>query len=720
MALEVVYGESRDRSTAQRLAELLRPVVREGTIYLAYPVLNTADERVEIDALLVSKDHGLVAFLLADEMPATTADWSRFVETQDRLYAAIDTNLRRHDGLRQGRRLVVEPVTATLFPSPVQPPADVDGYFGELEAVADFVSQQPPIDDNIKRNLEAALQRVSTIKPAKRRAGVATTTSRGAKMKEIEKGIANLDRWQKAAAIESADGPQRIRGLAGSGKTVVLSLKAAYWHVQHPEWNIVLTFASRALYQQIDDLVTRFTFEHSNDQPDYAKLRILHSWGSQTRVGVYALMARALGEPVRDFAYARAQYGGDDPFGGICRELLAVAQTRVVQPIFHAVLIDEAQDLPPEFFQLLYLFTHEPKRIVWGYDELQKLSEAAMPTTQELFGVDADGATRVSLDGPADGPRRDIVLPVCYRNTPWALATAHALGTGIYRKPDGLIQHPDEPKLWSDIGYQIVSGELELGSPVTLARRPDASPSYFDNLLVAEDSVMINTFSSESQQDRWVADQIWKNLNEDELEPDDILIVLPDSYTSKTRGNQIMRALSRLRIRSHLVGVTNSRDAVFAPDSVAIAHIYRAKGNEAPMVYVMDAQYADKERNLVTRRNILFTAITRSRAWVRIVGWGPGVERLLAETKQVIENGYRLKFTIPTGAELKELRHIYRDRTAEHEENIRRATEGLSAFLDAFSRGELSFRDIPPELRTQLTQSFSVQPPSDQEDLGGE
>src|SRR5690606_23250168 len=110
----------------------------------------------------------------------------------------------------------------------------------------------------------------------------------------------------------------------------------------------------------------------------------------------------------------------------------------------------------------------------------------------------------------------------------------------------------------------------------------------------------------------------WKNLNEDELEPDDILIVLPDSYTSKTRGNQIMRALSRLRIRSHLVGVTNSRDAVFAPDSVAIAHIYRAKGNEAPMVYVMDAQYADKERNLVTRRNILFTAITRSRAWVRI------------------------------------------------------------------------------------------------------
>lgn len=27
-----------------------------------------------------------------------------------------------------------------------------------------------------------------------------------------------------------------------------------------------------------------------------------------------------------------------------------------------------------------------PKRITWGFDELQRLSETAMPTTEELFG----------------------------------------------------------------------------------------------------------------------------------------------------------------------------------------------------------------------------------------------------------------------------------------------------------------------------------------------
>ncbi|WP_316575664.1 DEAD/DEAH box helicase [Nocardia canadensis] len=708
MPLEVVYGESRDRGSAQKLASLLRPVVENGTIYLAYPVLTTADERVEVDALLVSEDHGLVAFLIAKDMPQDAGDWGRFIESQDRLYSALEANLRRHDGLRRGRMLALSPATATLFPAPVTPPADVDGFYGELEAVPQFVQGLDPISEETKRKLEAALQRVSTIKPAKKRASVSSATSRGAKLKEIEKGIANLDRWQKAAAIESPEGPQRIRGLAGSGKTVVLSLKAAYWHAQHPEWSIALTFSSRALYQQIDDLVTRFTFEHSNDQPDHAKLQILHSWGSRSRLGMYALMAASLGQPVRDYGYARGKYGMEDAFKGACQELLNYAEAQQeIAPIFDAVLIDEAQDLPAEFFQLVYLFTSDPKRIVWGYDELQKLSEAAMPTTDELFGLDPQGATRISLDAPDDAPQRDIVLPVCYRNTPWALATAHALGSGIYRQPNGLIQHPDEPQLWSDIGYQTVSGELKLGSPVTLSRRPDSSPDYFDKYLTPDDAVQIRGFETEDAQDRWVAEQIRINLDEDELEPDDILIVLPDTYRAKSRGSRLMRELSRLKITSHLVGVTTSQDAVFTPDSVAIAHIYRAKGNEAPMVYVMDAQHAENPANLVTRRNILFTAITRSRAWVRIVGWGESAKPVVAESKKIVENKYMLKFKIPTGAELQSLRHTYRDRSPRHEENVRRATEGLGTFLEAFHRGDLDLNDLPPAMRTQLAQSIA-------------
>ncbi|KIU17726.1 DEAD/DEAH box helicase [Mycolicibacterium llatzerense] len=720
MALEVVYGESRDRVAANRLAALLRPVVSDGTIYLAYPVLTTADERVEVDGLLVSESHGLVAFLVADAMPSDSSDWSSLIEKQDRLYSALTGNLRRYDNLRSGRNLAVDPVTVTIFPTSVDPPPEADaGIYTDFARVGGIVHSLNGVSEDIKRNLDAALQRVSTIKPAKKRANVVNPGSRGAKLKEIEKGIANLDQWQKSAAIESPDCPQRIRGLAGSGKTVVLSLKAAYWHTQHPEWNIALTFASRALYQQIEDLVTRFTFEHSNDQPDRTKLQILHSWGSRWHAGLYSTIAAALGQPARDFAFARGQYGMDDAFTGICRELLDIAQAQPsITPIFDAVLIDEAQDLPPEFFQLVYLFTKAPKRIVWGFDELQKLSESAMPTTDELFGVDTDGQSRVSLENPADGPRRDIVLPVCYRNTPWALVTAHALGMGIYRDPDGLIQHPDDPKLWGDIGYQPTRGRLEFGDLVTLERRPDASPRYFSELLTPDDAVVIRTFDSQSQQDRWVAEQIRINLTDDELEPDDILIVLPDTYRARSRGARIMAELQRLNIASHLVGVTTSQDAVFSPESVAIAHIYRAKGNEAPMVYVLDAQYANSQWNLVSRRNTLFTAITRSRAWVRIVGSGVDARPVIEEALKVQKNDYQLKFDIPTVAQLAELRHIHRERPEENEEAARKATEGLGVFLEAFGKGVLDYRDLPPAMRTQLAQSLTRQQEVEEEAFG--
>lgn len=706
MALEIVYGESRNRPAAEALAKTLQRTVNSGTVYLGYPVLATADDRVEVDALLVSKDHGLVAFLIANDLPSTLDERAEAIAEQDRLYGVLESYLSRHEGLRERRKLAVQPSTATLFGA--APPAELtseaeDGFYGQLEDLEQWLDTLEPISADLERRVSAALQRVTTIKPAKKRAAVAKPSSRGAILKEIEKGIANLDRWQKQAAIESPEGPQRIRGLAGSGKTVVLALKAAYWHTTHPEWTIALTFHSRALYQQIDDLVTRFTFEHGNEPPDPEHLRIVHSWGSYARPGVYSMIAAALGETPRDWSYARGKYGMDDAFQGICRELLAVARAKTVEPIFDAVLIDEAQDLPPEFFQLVYLFTRDPKRIVWGYDELQRLSDTAMPSTVELFGTGSKGEQLVSLESPPGGPRRDIVLQVCYRNTPWALATAHALGIGVNR-PGGLLQHPDEPKLWSDIGYDVVSGELVEGKPVQLRRSATSYPPYFNTLLTPNDAVMIQTFDDEAAQDAWIADQISKNLTDDELEHDDILIVLPDTYRAKSRAPRLIRELNRRGVPAHLAGVNTSTDTITRPGSVALAHIFRAKGNEAPMVYAIDSQYAALEFNAVTRRNKLFTAITRSRAWVRITGYGDQMKNVIAaESAAIRDNDYKLSFTIPTGPELAKLRHIHRDRTEGEEATVKKATAGIAAFLEAVERGEMDLYDLPPNIRTRLT-----------------
>jgi superfamily I DNA and RNA helicase len=665
--------------------------IHRGTLYLGYPVLATADEKVVVDALLVSPDHGLVAFLIAESLPDTRTDWDEIVAGQDRLFAVLESNLRRHDTLRRGRSLALEPQTATVFGSrPLGKPDGAEGFYDALERVPEWVASLPGIDPPLERALQAALQRVTTIKPRKKREAVKRTDSRGAVLKEIERSIA------------SPEGPQRIRGLAGSGKTVVLALKAAYWHTQHPEWQIALTFHTRALYQQLDDLVTRFTFEHSSDRPDPTHLRIIHAWGSSNRVGVYSLIAAALDATPRDWVYARGTYGFDNAFQGVCQELLSIANSRETPPLFDAVLIDEAQDLPPEFFQLVYRFTTEPKRIVWGYDELQRLSEGAMPDTSELFGTGPEGEARVSLDAPPGGPRRDIVLPVCYRNTPWALATAHAVGLGVYRDGGGLLQHPDDPTVWADIGYTVVHGRLETGEHVVLERAGDSYPMYFPNLIDADDAVLWRSFEDEQSHDQWIAEEVSRNLDRDELEPDDILIVLPDALRAKARAPRLIRLLGRRGITAHLAGVTSSVDEVFVPGSVAIAHIHRAKGNEAPMVYAVDAQYGADPFNAVTRRNTLFTAITRSRAWVRVTGWGALAQPIGAEISKVKDLHYKLEFTIPTPERLATLRHLHRDRPAEAEAVIRKTTDVLTTFFEALERGEVDIADLPPAIRTRL------------------
>lgn len=709
MALEIVHGQSENAQTARQLAELLRDLVNVGTIYLGYPVLSTADERVEIDALLVSRDHGLIAFRFADGQPDSEDDWQRLSDEQDRIYNALESHLSKHDILREGRTFAVPIGTVTVFGTDAgDPPIPTESTFASFDTLPEVITAQAGLSETLYHNLESALQRVTTIRPAKRRVGVQNADSRGATMKIIERGIANLDFFQKTAAIETPEGPQRIRGLAGSGKTIVLALKASLLHAQHDDWNIAVTFYSQSLYQQFEDLIKRFTFAQTDDLPDPSHLAVMHAWGTGARQGMYRRMAEALGVQPKSFGLAQQRYGWDDAFKGVCEELLEVAQEQGVDPIFDAVLIDEAQDLPAAFFQLIYLFTKQPKRVIWAYDELQKLDESAMADIGEMFGTTPTGQPIVNLTNRDDEPRRDIVLPVCYRNTPWAIATAHAIGFGIYSGQ--LVQHFNDPALWSDIGYHA-DGALVPGSYVELKRSDLSVPAYFGRIDPADAVVLRGDFADEQSQDTWVAQQILDDLGPGELEQDDILVVLPSAYSSKRRYARLQQTFEAHGLFSHLAGTNTGRDVIFLPDSIAVAHIFRAKGNEAPMVYVLDAQYAGAAFNEVSRRNTIFTAITRSKAWVRICGFGPSMQGIASEVQKVRESDFKLKFTIPTEEELQEMRRVNADVHFDGSES--RGLMTLEELAEAFERSEISAEQLPPKLVRRLREHLNQLPLND-------
>ena len=63
--------------------------------------------------------------------------------------------------------------------------------------------------------LVSVLQAISTIRKGKKRREATKPESRGSKLKVLEDSIANLDNQQSRAVIETVEGVQRIRGLAG-------------------------------------------------------------------------------------------------------------------------------------------------------------------------------------------------------------------------------------------------------------------------------------------------------------------------------------------------------------------------------------------------------------------------------------------------------------------------------------------------------------------------
>lgn len=378
------------------------------------------------------------------------------------------------------------------------------------------------------------------------------------------------------------------------------------------------------------------------------------------------------------------------------------------------ILVDEAQDFHPNFLRLCYLALTPSKRLVYAYDELQSLTESSLPPPEELFGVGPDGVTpNVVFRPPERGqPSQDVILEKCYRNSRPVLATAHALGFGIYRDPDpktgtGLIQMFDQAHLWEEVGYRAVAGELRDGHEVRLARTPSSSPEFLERPGEVDRLVEFIAFESAADQARWLAEQIQRNILEEDLNHDDIIVINPDPLsTAKTVGLP-RKLLFEAGIQSHLAGVDTSSDVFFKTDeqSIAFTGIFRAKGNEAGMVYVMNAHDCYTSwGNLGRVRNQLFTAITRSKAWVKVLGVGANMKKLKEEFERVEAQNFELNFVYPTEETRKHLRVLNRDLSPEDQKRIKGAATSVTSLVDDIAAGRVLLEDLPKEELDRLRQ----------------
>lgn len=535
MSIDIVRGSSRKPVAGVKLAELMRETNLSGQLFIGYPVIATPEGPYSIDALFVSAEKGIVVFDLIEG-----TDVGDYELRQDDSANKLDARLRTHRELVHRRMLRIPIHTLSFAPAARLAVVSDDAEYrvvnspSLVHALHAFTWTDQ--EDEIYENALSALESISTIRKGKVNRPVRKEASRGSKLQALENVIATLDNTQSKAVIETIDGVQRIRGLAGSGKTIVLALKAAYLHAQNPEWRIGVTFHTRSLKGQFQRLINTFSIA-AGREPDWENLRILNAWGSpggSDRDGMYYEFCRVQDVAYFDFMSAQRQFGRGREFASACEH--ALGQVRERKQLYDAILVDEAQDFSPSFLRLCYTSLGDPKRLVYAYDELQNLTGESLPAPEDIFGRHADG---VRFEGTyADGPRPDIILEKCYRNSRPVLVTAHALGFGIYRAPrrpsgNGLIQMFDQSQLWEDIGYRVRGGELQEGADVTLYRPEETSLKFLEEHSDIDDLVKFIPFDNEEQQVTWLVEAIRKNLENDELRRNDIIVINPDPLTTR-------------------------------------------------------------------------------------------------------------------------------------------------------------------------------------------
>ena len=262
----------------------------DGVLYYGWPKFTDYEAvRHYVDLALVSSRAGVVLVRVLSASNLRTIHDT--VESLSQATASALSQLIRSPVLRRkGQRLRFDLTPMVFAPgNDDSPEADVPvfgsevtllTYLGSLEdqkLSAEEIAETRSILEGAKALVRGSRRIISNPKSQT----LALCLSR------LEDEIASFDARQRQVALTALGGPQRIRGLAGSGKTVILAMKAALAHLDEPEARILVTYYTRSLRDQLTKLITRFYRHFGGDDPDWKRIDVYHGWGRKDLAGTY-------------------------------------------------------------------------------------------------------------------------------------------------------------------------------------------------------------------------------------------------------------------------------------------------------------------------------------------------------------------------------------------------------------------------------------------------
>ena len=404
---------------------------------------------------------------------------------------------------------------------------------------------------------------------------------------------------QKELVQLRVDGfPRLIRGVAGSGKTVVLAeLVARYLHRypadQRPR--VGVTCFNRTLVPFLAQKIAVAWHGNGHDADDpLPPLTIKHLNGL-----IWSL--KEAGWPF--------QYIGVNTLPEATPRALAyraqIAAFAQVQPMlyqqlcFDALFVDEAQDLEPAEIALLSdLVKPDPttgeKTLVLCYDDAQNLYGRTRPVWRDI-------GLNVAIGD------RSRVMRRCFRNSRQTVELAFNVLLGS-RAPADLRVHTRQ---YADVGYlrehNLVIEEEDYFQ-VRFAERNGDAP-------------VVQTFATRHAEQDWLVAQIAQLIEVEAVRPEDILLIAeqPRLPVLDLAGllNRLQRRLPNLTAH-HGYGERENKDGyLFVPDQLTIASVYSAKGYDAPLVFLLGADLFAYTKE---GRAAFYVAATRAKYRLTITG----------------------------------------------------------------------------------------------------
>lgn len=391
------------------------------------------------------------------------------------------------------------------------------------------------------------------------------------------------------------DGKARlVRGVAGSGKTVVL----AHWLQKtvkrlagKPDSRVWAVFANKSL----KDLITETIEEAWKSEGDGSPF----PW---ERVGLFHIIdiLNLLGQQVNGFDYDAA-----------ANKFLERRPFEKLQPRCHAMFIDEAQDMGPNTLKLLTGLVEQsdpgdPKSRAVNifYDNAQNVYRRKTPTWSEI-GIDVRGRSTVMKESfRSTKPITEFALNFLYHFRPPESDPDHK---ELLKR--GLVEETSRNgQKWWDVRFNQVDG------PKPIFRKFPRYEKEFEA----------------------IGDQILAWVQIEGVQPKDICILYHGDWTARTLLNCVSEKWGKAGIKAV---VEKGRPRRVENDTIVLCTANSFKGYDAEVVVIAGIEQFVAEKEILPHH--LYVAMTRARSLLAVFQWARSDEngkKLVSVVEQCLNN----------------------------------------------------------------------------------